>query len=252
MMTVKEVADLAGLTPRALHHWDALGLLKPAHVGANGYRYYDEADLLKLQQILLYRELGLELGAIGRLVGKDDFSVVRALEAHRTALRRRIARLETLVETVDRTIAAQTGGTKMEDQQLFEGLTAQEKAYAEEAMDRWDPAVVKESHRRYGRLTAAEKEALKAEQKAVAADWARLIGTDPRGPAARALVERWRKGIAFFYEPTPEGLVGLARMYNEDPRFKATYDQVDPRLAAYILACVEASFPGAGTAKPVS
>jgi DNA-binding transcriptional MerR regulator len=244
MKTVREVADLAGITPRALHHWDALGLFKPAHVGANGYRYYDEEDLLKLQQILLYRELGMDLETIGRLVKQPNFSVVPALAAHRTALRRRIARLQTLVETVDRTIAAQTGGTKMNDKDLFAGLTAQEKEYAEEAMERWDPEVVKESNRRYARLSDTEKTALKAEQQALSADWARLIGTDPAGPGARALVERWRKGIAFFYEPTPEGLVGLARMYNDDPRFRANYDRVDPRLAAYILECVEAACSG--------
>ncbi|HTH13704.1 MAG TPA: MerR family transcriptional regulator [Spirochaetia bacterium] len=247
MKTVKEVADLAGITPRTLHHWDALGLFRPALVGANGYRYYDEADLLKLQQILLYRELGLDLDTIGQLVEGPGFSVVRTLEAHRKALRRRIARLQTLVETVDRTIAAQTGGTKMNDKDLFEGLTAQEKEYAEEAMTRWDPEVVKESNRRYARLSEGEKTALKAEQQAVGVDWARLIGTDPAGPAARAMVERWRRGIAFFYEPTPEGLLGLARMYNDDPRFKANYDRVDPRLAGYILECVTAAYPGETT-----
>src|SRR5512145_2264663 len=129
MHTVRQLADLAGITPRTLHHYDAIGLLKPSLVGANGYRYYGEEALLRLQQILLYRELGLDLGAIKRLMDKKDFSVVRALEAHRTALRKRIERLETLVATVDRTLAAQKGETAMNDEQLFEGLTAQEREY---------------------------------------------------------------------------------------------------------------------------
>lgn len=242
MHTVRQLADLAGITPRTLHHYDAIGLLKPSQVGGNGYRYYGEDALLRLQQILLYRELGLDLDAIKRLMGKKDFSVVKALEAHRRALKKRIARLETLVATVDKTIASQQGGTTMNDNELFSGLTAQEKEYAEEALERWDPQVVRESHRRYAQLTPAEKQAMKAAGEQLNRDWAALIGTDPAGPAARAVVERWRKGIEFFYTPTPEILVGLSRMYLDDPRFKATYDQVDPRLADYIRQCVEAVY----------
>lgn len=242
MYTVRQVADLAGVTPRTLHHYDSIGLLKPSSVGGNGYRYYGEEALLRLQQILVYRELGMDLDHIGRLMGKKDFSVVRALEAHRTALARRIERLQRLVTTVDRTIATQKGETTMRDEELFAGLTAQEKEYAEEALEKWDPEVVKESNRRYTRLSEAEKKALKDEQASVHADWARLIGTDPGSLAARAMVERWRNSIAFFYTPTVEGLVGLARMYNDDPRFRAVYDRVDPRLAAYIRDCVEAYF----------
>lgn len=242
MQTVRQLADLAGITPRTLHHYDAIGLLKPSLVGGNGYRYYGEEALLRLQQILLYRELGLDLDAIKRLMGKKDFSVVKALEAHRVALRKRIERLETLVATVDRTLAAQKGETAMNDQQLFEGLTAQEKEYAEEAMERWDPQVVRESHRRYAALTPEQKKAMKAAGEEHLRQWAALIGTDPAGPQARAMVEQWRKGIEFFYTPTPEILVGLARMYVDDERFKATYDKVDPRLADYVRACVEAVY----------
>jgi DNA-binding transcriptional MerR regulator len=242
MHTVRQLADVAGITPRTLHHYDAIGLLKPSLVGANGYRYYNEEALLRLQQILLYRELGLDLDAIKRLMGKKDFSVMKALEAHRSALARRIQRLETLVETVGKTIASLQGGTAMNDEQLFAGLTAQEKEYAEEALERWDPAIVRESHRRYGQLSPAQKAAMKAAGEALNRDWAALIGTDPAGPAARAVVERWRQGIAFFYEPTPEILVGLSRHYLDDPRFKATYDKVDPRLAEYVAQCVEAVY----------
>lgn len=242
MQTVRQLAEMAGITVRTLHHYDAIGLLKPSLVGGNGYRYYGEEALLRLQQILLYRELGFDLDAIKRLMGKKDFSVVRALEAHRQALRRRIERLETLVATVDRTLAAQKGDTTMSDAQLFEGLTAQEKEYAEEAMERWDPQVVRESHRRYAQLSPDQKRAMKAADEALRQRWASLIGTDPAGPQARGLVDEWRKGIEFFYTPTPEILLGLASMYVDDPRFRATYDAVDPRLAEYVRACVEAVY----------
>jgi len=242
MYTVRQVADLAGVTPRTLHHYDAIGLLKPTSVGGNGYRHYGEEALLRLQQILLYREMGMDLDAIKRLLARKDFSVVKALEAHRSALTRRIERLNRLVETVDRTISSQKGEMTMDDQRLFEGLTDQEKAYAEEAMDRWDPAVVKESNRRYGRLTAAEKQAMKDAGEALRRDWAKLIGTPVDSPAVKAVVARWKKGLEFFYTPTPEILVGLAEMYVADERFRANYDRHDPRLAAYVLECVKAEF----------
>lgn len=130
----------------------------------------------------------------------------------------------------------------MNEAQLFEGLTAQEKEYAEEAMERWDPQVVRESHRRYAQLSADQKKAMKAAGEDLLQRWASLIGTDPTGPRARALVDEWRKGLEFFYTPTTEILLGLAAMYVDDPRFRATYDAVDPRLAGYVRACIEAVY----------
>lgn len=242
MYTVKQVATLAGITVRTLHHYDALGLLKPSRTGDNGYRYYGEEALLLLQQILFYRELGMNLETIGNLMGRPGFTVVAALESHRKALARRIERLKRLLATVDKTLAQQKGETTMQQEEWFDGLSDQEKAYAEEAAQKWDPAVVKESNRRYARLTPAEKQRMKTDGEAFNHAWAALIGTDPAAPAARKMVEDWRKGIEFFYPTTPEGLRGLAEMYNQDERFKANYDKVDPRLAAYILACVSAYF----------
>ncbi len=242
MYTVRQVAELAGVTPRTLHHYDFIDLLKPSRLGDNGYRWYGEEALLLLQQILFYRELGLDLESIKRMMEKKDFSVIKALEDHKAALRRRMERLERLIETVDKTIAAQKGETTMSDEELFQNLTPQERDYAEEALERWDPKVVRESHRRYNSLTTEQKKAMKEAGETLNHDWAALIGTDPAGPAARAVVARWRQGIEFFYTPTPEILVGLSRMYLDDPRFKATYDKIDPRLADYIRQCVEAVY----------
>lgn len=240
MYTVKQVADLAGVSIRTLHYYDSIDLLKPSRISANGYRWYGEEALLQLQQIMLYRELDFDLASIKRLMAQKDFSVVQALQAHRRALKKRIDRLERLVETVDSTIARQRGDKSMADEDLFKNLTPEEKAYSEEAMSMWDPELVRESHRRYNRLSAAERQQLKEEGRQLYCDWAALIETDPAGPAAKAMVERWRKSIEFFWTPDAEGLLGLARMYNEDERFKKTYDQVDPRLAGYILDCVQA------------
>ena len=239
MYTVRQVAALTGVTPRTLHHYDSIGLLKPNRA-PNGYRSYDEENLLRLQQILFYRELGLELDRIRSLMGSPDFSVVAALKAHKRALGRRMERLQRLLETVDQTLEHYQGGKKMSVNELFRDLTPQEqKAYADEAEERWDPLVVKESNRRYNALSEAEKRAQKEEMNSLYNEWSLLVGTDPAGPSAQALVERWRRGIEFFWSPDAVSLLGLAQLYNTDPRFKKNYDQFAPGLASFILECVE-------------
>src|SRR5512135_1128806 len=103
MFTVKQLCKLAGVTPRTLHYYDQIGLLKPTRVGENGYRYYGEESVLLLQQILLYRQLDLPLEDIRKIMERPDFDVLRALESHKGELHKRIARMERLVATVDDT-----------------------------------------------------------------------------------------------------------------------------------------------------
>jgi len=105
MRTVRQVAKAAGISVRTLHHYDAIDLLKPGHVGANGYRYYGREELLRLQQILFYRELGLPLAGIAAVLDDPAFDPLAALREHRTALDARIGHYRTLIRTIDRTIA---------------------------------------------------------------------------------------------------------------------------------------------------
>jgi len=121
--TVKRVAALSGVSVRTLHFYDEAGLLKPAYTGANGYRFYEEPQLLTLQQILFYRELGFELRQIRQLLGRPDFQRVDALRSHRDALEERLARTRRLLETIDRTIDHLEGSKPMKDEQIFAGFT---------------------------------------------------------------------------------------------------------------------------------
>lgn len=121
--TVKQVAALSGISVRALHFYDETDLLKPAYTGANGYRFYEEPQLLTLQQILFYRELGIELRQIRRLLGRPEFERVDALRSHRDALQERLARTRRLLETIDRTIDHLEGRAMMKDEQIFAGFT---------------------------------------------------------------------------------------------------------------------------------
>src|SRR3954454_9295801 len=102
--TVKQVAEMSRVSVRTLHFYDECGLLKPAYVGANGYRFYEEPQLLMLQQILFYRELGFELKQIKAMVGRADFEKVAALQSHREVLVEKLARTHSLLETINKTI----------------------------------------------------------------------------------------------------------------------------------------------------
>ena len=121
--TVKQVAAMSGVSVRTLHFYDEAGLLKPAYHGANGYRFYDEPQLLMLQQILFYRELGFELKRIKEIIGRADFEKVAALESHREVLQKDLSRTRSLIETIDKTIKHLKGTKKMKSEEMFEGFS---------------------------------------------------------------------------------------------------------------------------------
>src|SRR5215510_3575783 len=134
--TVKQVAAMSGVSVRTLHFYDETRLLKPAYCGANGYRFYEEPQLLTLQQILFYRELGFELKQIKRIMGRADFEKIAALESHRKVLRKDLARTRKLIETIDKTIEHLRGKRKMNSQEMFEGFDPQQHArYEQELID---------------------------------------------------------------------------------------------------------------------
>ncbi len=239
MFTVKQLSKLAGITPRTLHYYDEIGLLKPSRVGDNGYRYYGEESVLRLQQILLYRELDMPLENIKKIMGRRDFDVQSALERHRAELSRRITQLERLVGTVDDTILYMKGKKEMSQRQFFEGFNEQQQAeYEQEVMQKFDPATVKASVQKWKSYTPAEKQRIGEEGNAA---YAALLAAMPKGaasPEARASVEIWRRNIENFWIPTDEQLLGLAEMYVDDPRFKANFDKIHSQLAEFIVEAV--------------
>ena len=121
--TVKQVAAMSGVSVRTLHFYDETGLLNPAYHGANGYRFYEEPQLLKLQQILFYRELGFELKRIKKILGQRNFEKVAALRSHREVLEKNVKRTGTLIETIDKTLSHLKGTKKMKSDELFAGFS---------------------------------------------------------------------------------------------------------------------------------
>ncbi len=240
MFTVKQLSTLAGVTPRTLHHYDEIGLLKPSQIGENGYRYYGEDALLKLQQILFYRELDIPLDEIKKIMGRRDFDVLGALQSHKDALNKQAVRINRLIQTVDNTIQHLKGKTKMSEEGLFEGFSEeQQEKYAKEAEQMYDPETVRESNRKWKGYSAAKKEAILAEGKAVYMD---MVAAMPKGASSaevQAIVERWRKHMDYFWTPNLDQLLGLAEGYADDPRFKANFDKMHPDLAEFMREAVK-------------
>src|SRR5215210_3426472 len=208
MFTVKQLSKLAGVTPRTLHHYDEIGLLKPSRVGDNGYRYYGEESVLRLQQILFYRELGIPLEAIKEIMGRRDFDVLGALGSHKEALQKQVTRLNRLIHTVDNTINHLKGNTTMSDKAYFEGFSEEEQEkYAAEAEQLYDAESVRESNRKWKAYSPAKREAIMAEGKAI---YTELIAAIPKGVASKevqALIELWRKNLDYFWTPRLDQLL---------------------------------------------
>jgi DNA-binding transcriptional MerR regulator len=239
MYTVKQMSTLAGVTPRTLHHYDQIDLLKPESVGENGYRYYGEKSLLRLQQILFYRELGFSLESIRDVLGQPEFQILDALEKHRESLRGRVQRLERLIQTVDNTIHHLKGENIMSPKGLFEGFSEeQQEEYARQAEQMYDPETVRESNRKWKSYSAQKKQAIMEEGKQVYLD---MIAAMPKGaesPEVQAIVERWRVHMNYFWMPDLDQLQALASMYGQSPDFKANFDQMHPELADFMKEAV--------------
>jgi DNA-binding transcriptional MerR regulator len=240
MYTVKQLSTLAGVSARTLHYYDEIGLLKPESVGTNGYRYYGDDSLLRLQQILFYRELDLPLEDIKKIMGRRDFDILSALESHRKALRQRAERTERLIQTVDDTILHLKGKKEMSKKQLFEAFSEeQQEEYARQAEQMYDPAIVRASNKKWKAYSAAEKQNILDEGNKIYTD---LLAAMPKGadsPDVQACVERWRRHMDYFWTPNLDQLLGLAEMYNTSPEFKANFDKIDPRLAEFMREAVK-------------
>lgn len=239
MFTVKQLSDLAGITPRTLHYYDEIGLLKPSWTGDNGYRYYGDESLLNLQQVLLYRELGMSLDDIKTIMGHRNYDVLSALKNHKEKLRHRLGLTQRLINTVDDTILFLEGKKKMSEKQLFEPFNeAQQAEYEKEAMQMYDPEVVKASNRKWKSYSKEEKQRIGDEGNAAYLAIVDAIPSGPESDEAQAGIEKWRRHMDYFWTPAPDQLLGLAQLYNQDPRFKANFDRIDPRLAAFMLEAV--------------
>jgi DNA-binding transcriptional MerR regulator len=240
MFTVKQLSKMAGVTPRTLHHYDDIGLLKPSRIGDNGYRYYGEEALLKLQQILFYRELDFPLDDIKKIMGRRDFDVLGALHSHKDALQKQAVRLNRLLATVDNTIQHIKGEKPMSQKGLFEGFSEEEQGkYAQEAEKIYDPETVRASNKKWKAYSATEKDMILAEGKSIYVDLSAVMSKGAASREVQAVVARWHKHMQYFWSPNDEQLLGLADLYNNDQRFRNNYENVAPNLSEFMREAVK-------------
>lgn len=234
--TVKKVASIANISVRTLHHYDAIGLLKPESVSESGYRLYSDKDLERLQQILFYRELGFDLKEIKRIMNSPLYDRKTALEEHRLMLTAQRKRIDTLIASVDKTLDAVKKGKKMTAEEMFEGLDkAQVDEWTKEAYEKYDKALVDESVRRTSKYTKEDWVRIMAEGKKNHDDIAALMDKGPADPEVQRLIGEWHAMICkYYYECTMEIFRGLGELYVNDPRFKANYEQIKPGMAQFM------------------
>lgn len=247
--TVGEVARLAGVTVRTLHHYDQIGLLPPSGRASNGYRTYTEVDLARLQRVLSWRELGFDLEQVAQLVATDGSpgTVADQLRHQHALLLERIGRLQAVAATVHKTMEAHQMGIRLTPEEMLEVFGEHDPTeHAAEAEERWggtDP--YRESQQRTATYTKEDWLRIKAEGEAVNAALAAAMraGRPADSAEAAAAAHAHRDHISrWFYEVTPEVHQGLAEMYVADPRFAKAYDDVEPGLSGYLRDAVLALY----------
>jgi DNA-binding transcriptional MerR regulator len=219
--SIAEVARMSDVTSRTLRHYDAVGLLPPAWVAADGRRYYRRPELLRLQRILLLRELGMGLTAIAAAL-EQEADPATVLREHRDRLAGERDRLARLVRTVDATIESMEGGDEMTAEQMFDGF--EHNPYEAEARERWGDEAVDASYERIRNFTPEQAELAKTGFGKVHSGLAALLAEDVpvTDPRVQELVRLHHEVISLFWTPTPEAYRNLGRMYLDDDRFQTT------------------------------
>jgi len=240
-LTVNDVAELTGVSARTIRFYDEIGLFKPTTVNVRtGYRYYEKEAMLRLQQILFFREMDFSLKEIKELMERSDYDQLDMMKAHRAALMKRVGRLNRLIDTLDKTILHLMGEEEIMTHEIFNGFddTTQE-VYAEEAARRWDEASVRASNQRWENYSAEKQEAILAEAMAIHQN---LLANMDRGHDSvevQTLVGRWYVHLHHYFEPSLETFRGVGWGYEEDPEFVAFYEKLHPDMPGFFRRAIE-------------
>jgi DNA-binding transcriptional MerR regulator len=239
--TVQKLARLAGISARTLRYYDEINILKPARMSSSGYRIYGRAEVDRLQQILFHRELGLSLDSIREIVANPSFDGAKALKEHREQLLDKRKQLDLLIANVEKTIASTEGRITMTDKERFEGFKQRmiednEKKYGKEIREKYGDDTVDKSNEKLKSMTREEHEEvtrLAGEVTAVLAE--AFKHGDPAGHIAQKAADLHRRWLTYFWsEYSKEAHAGLARMYVDDERFRAYYDEKQPGTAEFL------------------
>lgn len=244
--TVKQLAKLSGVSARTLHFYDEIELLKPAYYGENKYRYYQEEQLLLLQQILFYRELDFPLDDIRRILTSDTFDKVIALQSHKEILTGELERLSKLHETIDKTIAHLRGEITMQANELYYGFDSeQQKQYEKQLVEQGvvDQAFIDASNQQIKTWGVDNKENFIKEMEGINKAFVEALKANRQAASkeVQALVKRHLTWIRKSWQPDRQSYLGLGKMY-QTSEFRKFYETRYPNhleLVDFIVDAME-------------
>ena len=243
-MTVGEVSTLLGVSVRALHHWDESGLVHPSQRSAAGYRLYSEADIMRIQQVLVYRQTGMNLADIKTVLDEPETDAMTHLRRQRELVQGQISHLQQMLSSIDMVMDMQQSGTRISVAEMAEIWgTDWDPVYIEEAHARWgDTEEWAESYRRKARMSRADWERAHEETVALETALAEAMrsGVEPGSPEANALARWHRKDFNRWFEVSASKQVIIARGYVADERYARYYDKRAPGLAAWLKDVIDA------------
>ncbi|MFD2794129.1 MerR family transcriptional regulator [Promicromonospora vindobonensis] len=249
-LTVGGAASVVGVTVRALHHWDELGLARPSGRTPGGHRLYVAADVARLHRVRVYRDLGVPLPDIAGLLDAPTDDAERSLRRQRDQVREHIRDLERSAEALDRLIEARRSGVLLspEEQVAIFGETWQ-PTWPLEARDRWgDSAQWAQYAERAADRSPEDWQRIMAQVDVLHGDLAVAVraGVRPGSEPANALAERHRASLSTYFDCTHSMHVCLGRTYVADPGFRAFYDEIEPGLATWLRDAVDANALASG------
>ncbi|WOV83803.1 MerR family transcriptional regulator [Sporosarcina jeotgali] len=225
-MKVKEVAALSGISVRTLHHYDELGLLKPAETSEAGYRMYSDENLAELQQILFYRALGFSLKQIKEVLANPSFNRMEALKSQRQMLHQKRAQLDDMIETIERTIKEGKGKGTMTHEERFKGFDFSENPYEQEARDRWGDEAVDETNKKV--------EEHQEKMNEIYRRLAKVRHLAPDSKEAQKAIAEWYMFLNTIGTYSLNAFEGLGELYVADERFTTNIDQFGRGLATFM------------------
>jgi DNA-binding transcriptional MerR regulator len=239
--TVSQLARMAGASVRTLHHYDAIGLLKPVTRSESKYRYYGVKELLKLQQIMLYKEMDLSLEQIANILDEPGFDTIKALEHHQVLLQGRQQRLAELLETVQKTIKQLKKKTKtMNYEDLYKGFSKEQALeYRKEAAERWGEKTIADSEQKLMKMGKQNFEALKERGDKIYRSLIPLLDVSVSDKRVQTLIKDHYEMTGQFFDVTPEIYTNLGKMYVDDERFKSFYNRYHPDLAPFLRDAIQ-------------
>lgn len=243
--TVQKLSKLAGVSTRTLRYYDEIGILKPARINSSGYRIYGPKEVDTLQQILFYKELGVNLESIKEIIKAPSFDGTRALKEHHEKLLEKREQLDMLIANVEKTIALTEGRIKMSDIEKFEGfkqkqIDENEKKYGKEIREKYGDEAVNKSNNKLKNMTKEEYDKITALGNEVieALDAAFKTG-DPAGELAQKAADLHRQWLSFYWDSySKEAHAGIAQMYVNDERFTQYYDKKQSGTAEFLKEAI--------------